>query len=77
MEIIAGQRYRHYKNKEYTIIAVARIEETPEKFAVVYRAEYTSPDFGEGAVWIRPLESFQGTATLPDGGTVPRFTLIE
>ena len=47
-----GERYRHFKNKEYQILAVATHSETGEKM-VVYPALY-----GEYGVWVRPLSMF-------------------
>ena len=41
-------RYRHFKGRDYEVIAVARHSETEEPL-VVYRALY-----GEGGVWVRP-----------------------
>ncbi len=76
MDIQAGERYRHYKGKEYTILAVARNESDPEEFLVIYRAEYDSPDFGNGCVWARPLELFNGNLDV-DGKELKRFTRIE
>lgn len=77
MEVEVGKRYRHFKDKEYTVIAIARHEENPEKISVVYRAEYSSPDFGEGVMWIRAMDSFISTVTLSDGRVVQRFEPIE
>ena len=47
-----GERYRHFKNKEYQILAVATHSETGEKM-VVYQALY-----GEYGIWVRPLSMF-------------------
>lgn len=38
-QIKVGKRYRHFKNKEYLIIAIATHSETGEKY-VVYEALY-------------------------------------
>lgn len=76
MEAIVGKRYLHYKGNEYTVIAIAHHEENPERIMVVYRAEYMTPDFGSGCVWVRDLASFEGVVTI-DGIQHDRFTLIE
>lgn len=62
-------KYRHYKNKEYTVIDVARHSETLEKM-VVYRQEY-----GERGLWVRPKSMFLETVEI-DGKQVPRFEFI-
>lgn len=77
MEVEVGKRYRHYKDKEYTIIAIGRHEDSPEKLSVIYRAEYFAPDFGEGVIWIRAMDSFISMVTLSDGRVVQRFAPIE
>ncbi len=68
-ELKAG-RYRHFKGKEYEVIAVAKHSETLEDM-VVYRALY-----GECGWWVRPLDMFCETVIV-DGQTVPRFQYIE
>ncbi len=66
MAVHSGERYRHFKGNEYEIVAVGRHSETEEEL-VVYRALY-----GEGAVWIRPLQIFTDMVER-DGKTMPRF----
>ena len=51
-------RYRHYKGKEYEVIGMGRHTETLEEL-VIYKALYYSEEFGDRAVWVRPLEMFQ------------------
>jgi hypothetical protein len=74
MNTVKLGKYQHYKGNLYEVIAVGRIEATLEE-VVVYKALYTSPDFGAGAIWVRPVASFQEAVTI-DGKTLPRFTLI-
>ena len=62
--------YRHYKDRLYQVIGVARHSETEEEH-VVYR-----PLYGERGLWIRPLAMFDETIEL-DGKKVKRFTFIE
>ena len=62
-------RYRHFKGNEYEVIGIANDSETLEKM-VVYRALY-----GEGELWVRPLEMFTEDVTR-DGKTFKRFTYL-
>ena len=62
-------RYRHYKNKEYTVLGIARHSETEEEL-VVYRQEY-----GERGLWVRPKAMFLETVEI-DGQRIPRFQHI-
>lgn len=70
MSEVKPGRYRHYKGGEYTVLGVARHSETEESL-VVYR-----PEYGERALWVRPLSMFVETVETPEG-RVPRFSLIE
>lgn len=62
--------YRHYKDKLYQVIGVARHSETEEEH-VVYR-----PLYGERGLWVRPLAMFDETIER-DGIKQKRFTFIE
>ncbi len=62
-------RYRHYKGKEYELIALAYHSETLEPM-VVYRALY-----GTGDVWVRPASMWEEPVAVGDV-TVPRFAFI-
>lgn len=61
--------YRHFKGKEYKVIAIAKHSETLEDF-VVYQALY-----GEMGMWIRPLAMFEESVEV-EGKTVKRFQYI-
>lgn len=63
-------KYRHFKGNEYEVLAIATHSETLEKM-VVYRALY-----GEGGIWVRPLEMFEGTVER-DGRVTRRFEEIK
>ena len=67
-ELLPG-RYRHYKGRDYLVIDVARHSETEELY-VVYR-----PDYGDRALWIRPLSMFVEQVTVA-GQQMPRFQWI-
>ncbi len=64
-----GSIFEHYKGKCYEVIAVGRHSEDLKEM-VVYKALY-----GNGDVWIRPLEMFCETITIGDE-TKQRFSLI-
>lgn len=62
--------YKHYKDKLYEVIGVAKHSETEEDH-VVYR-----PLYGDRGLWIRPLSMFTETIE-KDGQSVQRFAFVE
>lgn len=69
MEGLKTGKYRHFKGKEYELIAVAKHSETLEPM-VVYRALY-----GEGGYWVRPAAMWTEQVSR-DGYSGPRFQYI-
>ena len=66
--------YEHYKGKRYNIIGVAKHSETLEDL-VLYQALYMSEEFGNNAMWVRPLAMFFEKVDI-EGQKVPRFTYV-
>ena len=63
-------RYRHFKGRDYQVIAVARHSETGEPM-VVYKALY-----GEGGMWVRPAAMWNETVER-DGRVYQRFCRLD
>ena len=68
-------KYKHYKDKMYEVVGIARHSETLEEL-VVYRALYHSDEWGDNALWIRPKEMFLEMVEV-DGKNVPRFEFVD
>ena len=70
-QIESGQIWRHYKNKDYRIIAVSCHSEDLTWY-VVYEALY---DNNVSKIWHRPLDMFLETIEI-DGTLTPRFIRV-
>ena len=71
-QIKPGEIWRHYKNKDYRILAVSCYSEDLSWY-VVYEALY---DNQVSKIWHRPLKMFLEEVEI-DGTNVPRFKRIE
>jgi len=68
--MIKTGKYRHFKGNLYHVLHIARHSETDE-LMVVYQ-----PDYGEKAIWVRPLSMFDETIER-DGKTLKRFSFVD
>ncbi len=66
-----GERFRHFKGGEYTVVGVG-LDTATDGPVVVYRPDYPC----EIGLFTRPLAEFLGTVER-DGRTFPRFTALE
>ena len=62
-------RWRHFKGREYQVLAVALHSETMEEM-VVYR-----PLYGEGRLWVRPAAMWEELVER-NGVQQPRFMYV-
>ncbi len=62
-------RWRHFKGREYQVLAVALHSETLEEM-VVYR-----PLYGEGRLWVRPAAMWEELVER-NGVQQPRFMYV-
>lgn len=62
--------YRHYKGKDYEVIALGKFEATLED-VVIYKALYDG-----GSIWVRTVKVFEEKVAV-NGEVVPRFQLVK
>jgi len=74
MKAVVGNKYKHYKGKEYIVLNIANHSETLEEL-VIYEAQYTSEDFGDKAIWARPRAMFEEEIEI-DGKNIHRFQIV-
>lgn len=73
--------YEHFTGNLYQVDGFGHLvlgdgdQENVGEHVVVYHALFTSPRYGEQAVWIRPVENFTEEITI-DGRTVQRFRYV-
>ncbi|MEI6058928.1 MAG: DUF1653 domain-containing protein [archaeon] len=77
-EVSVGQRYQHFKTKDFYIIrAIAYSRSNPKERFVIYEGQYNSPEFGDHPIWVREFGDFTGMKIFDDGrAPVKRFDLI-
>ncbi len=70
-DIVIGGIYEHYKGKQYKVIALGRDSDTLED-VVIYEGQYSSEEFGDYPVWVRPVVEFVEHVVV-GGVEQPRF----
>lgn len=76
MNIKVGDIYKHYKGKDYKILAIARNSENIDEMLIIYQALYDCPRFGLNQIWARPLSNFTQTIFL-EGKEISRFKKMD
>lgn len=71
IECFKKGRYRHYKGSEYQVLDLVKHSETDE-WMVLYR-----PCYGEGLLWVRPVEMFYEQVEIESGVIQDRFAFID
>ena len=74
MKKIRTGKYRHYKGNFYEVIGLVTHSETVEKM-VLYKALYKSKEFGDNALWVRPVKMFFEKVII-NGKNIPRFKYV-
>jgi hypothetical protein len=67
-------KYKHYKGKEYNVVAIATHSETLEEM-VVYEALYEIQEKGMNSLWVRPKKMFEETIEV-NGLIMNRFQYL-
>jgi hypothetical protein len=67
-------KYKHYKGKEYNVVAIATHSETLEEM-VVYEALYEIQGKGMNSMWVRPKKMFEETIEV-NGLIMNRFQYL-
>jgi hypothetical protein len=67
-------KYRHYKWKEYEVVAVAKHSETWEDL-VIYKALYSCDEYLKWQIRARPKEMFEDEVIVNDN-KIKRFKYI-